>query len=224
MSAIKAIHASARALGIEEDTRRDIYRRETGKSSLTQMSSGEQGKVLEALRAMGATPAPKGRKLLTGPYAKKLQALWIAGWNLGIVRNRDDKAMLAFIERQTGIANTAFLRASGDANKAVEALKAWLARDGEVDWSLSSFRSELWLNDPRGQIAWAQALKLIREGAVPDIGAVRVVSDVFVQFHPAGGADPLGYGDRDWIDLHNAMGERVRSLKAPQTVSQRRTS
>lgn len=135
MSAIKAIHASARSLGLDDDSRRDLYERTTGKRSLTLMTNDEQTKVLKSLRASGAKVAPNSRKILTGPFAKKLQALWLSGWDLGIVKNRDDKAMLTFLRRQTGIENTRFLRDPADARKAVEALKSWLARDANVMWA-----------------------------------------------------------------------------------------
>ncbi|AEQ50774.1 regulatory protein GemA [Pelagibacterium halotolerans] len=210
MTAIKAIHASARALGLDEETRRDIYRKATGKSSLTEMSQGEQLKVLDALRASGAQPQPKGRKVLTGPYAKKLQALWIAGWNLGIVRNRDDKAMLAFIARQTGISNTAFLRDSAEARKAVEALKSWLGRDGGVRWGSSNGHDFL-QHDP-GKVAWAQWVKLTGAELPDTTGFYRAVQELVPEGRYPG--RPLGaLKPADWRTVMNALGARIRQAQ-----------
>lgn len=132
MSAIAAIHVAKRDLGIEEDDYRALLERVTGKASLRLMTPGQHGLVLEELRKKGA---PRAKSELAGPYAGKLQALWISGWNLGVVRNRSDEALLAFVKGRTGIDHVRFLRDFKDARKAVEALKSWLARDAGVDWA-----------------------------------------------------------------------------------------
>lgn len=129
---IAAIHVAKKQLGLDDDTYRCMLEQVTGKASLRLMSAGEHGKVLEAMRAKGA---PRGRSELSGPYAGKLQALWISGWHLGVVRNRSDEALLAFVKGRTGIDHTRFLRNAADARKAVEALKSMLEREAGVDWS-----------------------------------------------------------------------------------------
>lgn len=186
MTVIKAIHASARSLGMDEDTLRDLYERETHKRSLKVMTSTEQSKVLSALRASGAKPTAAGRQALTGPYAKKLQALWISAWNLGIVRNRDDKAMLAFIERQTGIQNTAFLRDPADVRKAVEALKSWIAREAGVAWTEHE--------DPRDAVFSAQC-RILGEPPVLHVN----------------GTMTEAVGELALVAAMNLMGERIRA-------------
>lgn len=135
MSAIAAIHVAKKELGLDEDTYRAVLVRVTGKASLRAMSGTEHGAVLEELRAKGA---PRGRGKLTGPYAGKLQALWISGWHLGVVRNRSDEALIAFVRGRTGIEHTRWLRNPADARKAVEALKSMLERDAGVDWAIST--------------------------------------------------------------------------------------
>ncbi len=110
MSAVKMIYAGIRALGIEEeDDRRDLYQRITGKRGLREMTPAEKNAVVSELRRLGFKVAAPPRKL-DGPFAKKLQALWIAGWNLGLIRSADDAALLAFIKRQTGIDHPRWLR------------------------------------------------------------------------------------------------------------------
>ena len=69
-----------------------------------------------------------------GQYGRALQALWIAAYNLGVVDKRDDRALLAFVERQTGLSHTRFLKDPADATKAIEGLKAWIAREAGVAW------------------------------------------------------------------------------------------
>lgn len=138
MTTISSIYGLRKELGLDDDTARDLYQREVGKRSLKVMTAAEQEKVADALRRAKQLAPAGGTKAkaaaLTGPYAKKLQALWISGWNLGLVRNRKDEALLAFIEKQTRISHVRFLRDAADARKAVEALKSWLERAG-VDWS-----------------------------------------------------------------------------------------
>lgn len=129
----KAIHGARKRLGLDEETTRDFYQRTVGKRGLTQMTADEHARVLEAMNAV--QPPGRGRTGVDGPYGKKLQALWIDAWHLGIVESRDDAALLAFVERQTGVSHTRFLREAEVAEKAVEGLKAWIGREGGVVWA-----------------------------------------------------------------------------------------
>lgn len=131
MGVHRAIYGARKALGLDDDTARDFYERAVGKRHLTDMSADEQNRVLVALNR----EQQRGHgSRLDGPYAAKLQALWIAAFNLGVVDNRRDEALLAFVKRQTGLDHTRFLREAEAAQGAVEALKAWLARAAGVVW------------------------------------------------------------------------------------------
>ncbi|WP_020179807.1 regulatory protein GemA [Methylopila sp. M107] len=138
---IRRIHVLARNAGLDEDTRRDLMQRETGRRSSSELDLRQAIKVIDVLQKLpGAQAAPARRKVggalkLEGPYVAKIRALWISGWHLGVVRERSDTAMVAFIERQTHIQNTRWLRDPADARKVIEALKSWLARVAHVDWS-----------------------------------------------------------------------------------------
>lgn len=135
---IGAIHTISKRLGLDEDSRRDVIAAVAGgKRSSRELTTGEAVRVIERLESIQggeASPAAKGTRIMEGPYAAKLVALWLSGWHLGVVRDRTDRALLAFLERQTGIAHTRFLRDAESAAKVVEALKAWLAREAGVDW------------------------------------------------------------------------------------------
>lgn len=63
--------------GLDEDTWRDLVERETGVRSLRALSTPALGQLIARL-ADGA-PALQ-RRTLTGPYAGKLRALWIAAY------------------------------------------------------------------------------------------------------------------------------------------------
>ncbi|MES0034724.1 regulatory protein GemA [Mesorhizobium sp. M0046] len=201
MSTLSAIHVANKQLGLDEDTARDLYQRVTGKRSLREMNEREQLRIVEEQRRQGFKPAEKG---LQGPFAKKLQALWIAAWNLGIIRDRRDAAMLSFVKRQTGIEHTRFLLDAEDSAKAIDALKAWMTREAGVDWSLSVNTPE-WLRPSGAKIALAQWQLLSVAKAVDPKGFRQFVWDT---------AKPLDQmTDRDWPAVMNTLGEQVRKVR-----------
>ncbi|MAM10131.1 MAG: GemA protein [Rhizobiaceae bacterium] len=204
MMAHRTIHAISRKLGMDDEARRALYQRVTGKPTLTLMSGAEKDAVVAEFRRLGGDRRPDGRKKLSGPFAPKLQALWIGAWNLGIVENRDDKALLAFVKRQTGIDHTRFLYYADDAAKAIEALKAWMAREAGVDWRVHR-NIPLWRQVEGYKIAVAQWAVLQQDPK--DFWAVASLLS---------GADP---GEQDltraeWIKVMNSLGEGVRKMKA----------
>lgn len=208
MGAHAAIYAARKQLGMDDDMARDLYQRVTGKRSLRDMNDNERRDVVGAMRAAGFQPGnSKGNKGLTGKYAKKLQALWIAGWNLGLMRVKTDKALIAFVKRQTGIDHVRFLRDPDDANKAVEALKGWLRRSGGVDWSESQFDPP-YACTPGFKIAWAQWLRLGNDAHAHSTHRFwNTVADLIgspVDFE-------TGPTNAQWITVMNALGERVRA-------------
>lgn len=207
MSATAAIHVARKQLGLDDDAMRDVYQRVTGKRSLREMSPAEQNSVVQELRRTGFKPASNGsRKPLEGKFAKKLQALWIAAWNLGIVRERDDHALIAFVSRQTGLTHVRFLHDAGDAMKAIEGLKGWMTREAGVDWSTTLTAD--WLKLSGAQIAVAQWNILIAKGVeAADFRPFRAfVAEV---------AKPVDQmRELDWIPVMNALGDRVREATA----------
>lgn len=202
MSALAKINIGIKQLGIGDDDKRDFYERLTGERSLRAMRPEQLKAIEDELMRMGFKPASKGsRKRLQGKYAPKLQALWIAGYNLGLIRNRSGAALLAFVKRQTGIDHTRFLRYHDDATKAIEALKAWLARDGGVDWR--AWKD--WEPSNGCRIAMAQCLIL---------DPVNGARDFWPTVCEAGGipAPNQFKTERDWHRVMNALGARIREL------------
>lgn len=168
---IGAIHAAAHRAGLDDDTYRDVLKRETGRASSKHLNSAEAGRVLNYLRALpgrgdgplkaASKPAVRGAVRMDGPYAGKLRALWITGYNLGVVGNRRDAGLVAFCARQTGISHPDWWRDATTANKAIEALKAWIGREAGIDWS--DCRSVL---DMQRASYFALRRRLIEAGAV----------------------------------------------------------
>lgn len=203
------MHVAKKQLGLDDDTYRAKLARITGKSSAKDMTEAERQNVLTVFRNEGFTPAPAarradGRQKLTGKFAKKLQALWIAGWNLGVVRDRDDKALVAFVKRQTGVDHTRFLVYADDANRAIEALKAWMRREAGVSYGNTNGYD--WLSADGAKVAWAQWKKLtpgadiiVRKGF--DAEVMRLTGKTMLHEVTAAG----------WQLVMNAFGERIRS-------------
>ncbi|MCC5965517.1 MAG: regulatory protein GemA [Natronohydrobacter sp.] len=205
MSAVKMIYAGIRALGIaEEDDRRALYERVTGKRRLRDMSPREKDAIATELRRLGFRHQPRQR-LLSGPYAKKLQALWISGWNLGLILNRQDAALVAFVRRQTGIDHPRFLVDPASADKAVEALKSWLTREGDVAWH-PQLKLNPWLADHGAKIALAQWHRLPRIETAPRPSFAEAVT-------AETGLALNAMNARDWRNLCNTWGVRIRAVR-----------
>jgi len=60
---IRTIKVAVRQLGLDEETYRALLVRVTGKASCAQMSDGERGKVLDALKAQGFVLERNGKSV-----------------------------------------------------------------------------------------------------------------------------------------------------------------
>lgn len=203
MSAIAAMHVAKKQLGLDDETYRAVLQRVTGKTSARDMNDAERGRVLEEFRNRGFKPASTGaRKRLEGRYAKKLQALWIAGWNLGVVRDRTDEALVHFVQRQTGVDHVRFLHHPEDANKAIEAIKGWLARTGGVDWTLGRHMSAM-QRMPGYKVALAQWNILVAK--------VDMRGTTFKAFAEEHAFRPMAQmTDAEWAGVMNRLGDMIR--------------
>jgi hypothetical protein len=212
MSALATIHVGLKQLGIEDEDARDLYERQTGKRSLRAMSGKEQESIIGELRRLGFTKSSTGtRKRLEGRFAKKLQALWIAAWNLGLVRDRRDEALVSFVRRQTGIDHVRFLRHPEDGAKAIEALKGWMEREAGVTWGRSNGYE--FLKHDAGKVAWAQFGKLVPGATLMGnrLDFHRAVGKALGREVPLAGLGALT--PEDWRTVMNAFGERIRKAQ-----------
>ncbi|WP_316171066.1 regulatory protein GemA [Bradyrhizobium sp. SZCCHNRI1058] len=166
-SMIATIHTLKARAALDDETYREVLAREAGKRSAKELTVREAGRVIDYLRTASGDPGPAGAAAgLDGPIGSKLRALWITGWNLGIVRDRTDRAMLAYLQRQTGVSHVRFLQVAGSGSAAIEGLKTWLARAGGVEWPLQGDD----VIAAKRAIIDAQWRKLIELGAVKSIG------------------------------------------------------
>ncbi len=212
-STIAAIHTGFKQLDItEDDDKRAVYARVTGKNRLSLMKPAEKDAVLQELRRLGFTPTarrPNGKLQLTGKFAKKLQALWIGAWNLGLVEERDDAALVAFVKRQTGLDQVRFLHHADDARAVIEALKSWMQREARV--MFGNLNGKEWLGSDGAKIAWAQwriltpgADIILRKGFDAEVYSIIGRTPVFL-------TDVKG---KEWQAVMNELGRRVRARKA----------
>ena len=112
--------------------------------------------------------------LPSGPATGKLRALWHSAYDLGLIHDRSDAALDAWLRRLTGLDDDACIEAA-DLDRGIQALKAWLARVGGVDWrphvSLGQDGRVRETRRPRARVLEAQWRLLHRQGRV------RIASD-----------------------------------------------
>jgi len=122
----RAVHAACRSNGIDEEERRALQSDLFGKPSLSDMTTAEIARLLNHLNRN--RPAPAGHRAHIG----KVRALWWSLYWLGEVNGHDDRAISAFVKRQTGVSALRWLD-HRSAPAVIEALKGWAERAG-VTW------------------------------------------------------------------------------------------
>lgn len=139
---------------------------------------GRGGGDIDSARAGARDRLPPGNTA-TRPLLGKLRALWISGYHLGVVRDRTDAGLAGWLRRQTRLDAAEWVQPP-ELVKAVEAMQAWLARDGGVDWSpyaaLGKGGRERKVARPRGRVLEAQWRILHRLGAVTIEGNAALAS------------------------------------------------
>jgi len=131
---IKLIHVAKRNLALDDDTYRAMLRAQTGKESCSDMSMSQLEAVAEHLRSRGFAERPgKGaarppQKLADDPQSKMIRHLWLTLRDMaGGVRNSSERALAAYVKRQTGVERLEWLN-THQAAKVIEALKKWVKR------------------------------------------------------------------------------------------------
>lgn len=139
-SQIAIIHTLKSKSGMDDEAYRDFLSANFRVRSSKQLTPAQAGAAIDRLKVMSGQGEPMAQGAVAGldtPIGSKLRALWIAAHDLGLVRDRTDRAMLAFLQRQTKVSHTRFLKHPSDATAAIEALKSWMARDAGVAWPVS---------------------------------------------------------------------------------------
>lgn len=160
---LRAIHTLKGKAGLDDGLYRSMLER-FGVSSSKALTSSQAAQLIDSLQAASPSRAQHPKAVaMTGRYGAKIRALWISGWNLGVVRDRTDEAACAFVERQTGVQRTAWLVEPAAGRAAIEALKGWLAREAGVEWPTGH---DAEIRDQKRAILVAQWGRLVDLGVV----------------------------------------------------------
>jgi phage gp16-like protein len=137
---VTLIHVLSGQLGLDEETRRDMLARITGKRSSKDLTWPERKRVLDHLKAAGgkittprkaarptpdgAAPAKPSRTLDTSAQASKVRALWLALHQLGAVRDSSESALGAYCKRIAKV-NALQWATGAQLSTLIETLKKW---------------------------------------------------------------------------------------------------
>ncbi|QHL90680.1 DUF1018 domain-containing protein [Sphingomonas changnyeongensis] len=122
---IGAVRAAAHRSGLADDDRRALQAQITGKTSLSDMTLAEIGRVLDHLNRGWQ---PTGSRATT----PKIRALWWTLYWVGAVHDASSRAIDSWVKRQSGRASLRFVDHQAAA-PLIEALKSWASRAG-VRW------------------------------------------------------------------------------------------
>lgn len=151
------------------------------------------------------------------PATRKLRALWISAFHLGLTCERSDDALVAWLHRQRGMdADSAASPAA--LARAASALEAWLARAAGVDWrphlSLGRDGRVRETRRPRARVLEAQWRLLHRRGLVR-IGSIAALSAYAARHAGLGRVDShLALPDAQADALIRHLGKRLRAARA----------
>lgn len=141
--ALAKIHIAKKELGLDDDTYRDMLYGLTGKRSAADLTPAECVRVLKHMNASGAKvtpfigkpPARKTgqRRKIADPQLRKIWAMWLDMHNKGIVRERGEQGLIAWIKQHQGIQCDALAWLNQEQKGAViNCLREWQKRNGIV--------------------------------------------------------------------------------------------
>lgn len=215
MTALAALYGAAKRLGLDDDTRRDVYERVTGKRSAREMTPAEVRRVLDELnRLAGTKPSSKP---VRSPTARLAQALWKDLWNLGVIARRSDDALEAFIRRQCRVDSVHWLRDPKDGDRVIRALTAWAARPiedggGGVDWRFAARPARSSIDASTGDARWAVVDAQWRR--IASLDPINTGGDGLPlrAFAITGKDASAVYAAEDWHAVMDALGIHLRAL------------
>lgn len=126
----KLIHVAKRQLGLDEETYRTVLRTVGGAESTSHMDMAHLIKVLDHLKRAGFRVKPTGQQsgrtiYIDKEQARKVRALWLFLYTLGVVKDPSERALTVYVKRVTGRDHLRFV---GDYMPLIESLKSWAMR------------------------------------------------------------------------------------------------
>ncbi|MEN5083705.1 regulatory protein GemA [Bosea sp. TWI1241] len=209
---LRAIHSLKGKARLDDALYRDMLR-PFGVVSSKELTTGQAAQLIDRLQAASPRQQHPKAVAMTGRYGAKIRALWISGWNLGVVRDRTDEAACAFVERQTGVQRTAWLTDPAKGRAAIEALKAWLAREAGIEWP-SGHDAEV--SDHKRAVLIAQWGRLVDLGIVHPgatrVGGLLTIVETQLGCELASLSDPrITSADLDKVST--VLGRRIRKAR-----------
>jgi phage gp16-like protein len=128
---IQLIHIARNKLDVSDDAYRVMLQNLTGKDSCSKMDDKQLANVLAHLRGRGFKISGKSREVPMAdfPMGRKIWVLWQDLAKAGLVRDKSQKALDAWLLGETGVAQLIWLKQEPDqAHQAIEKLKQWLSR------------------------------------------------------------------------------------------------
>lgn len=129
--AIQLIHIARNKLDVSDDAYRVMLQNLTGKDSCSKMDDRQLANVLAHLRGRGFKISGKPREMPMAdfPMGRKIWVLWQDLAKVGLVRDKSQKALDAWLLGETGVARLIWLKQEPEqAHQAIEKLKQWLSR------------------------------------------------------------------------------------------------
>lgn len=211
------IAIARKTLGLmDDDTWRDkLAGRYGGKRSLTQLRDADLVDLVEHLRDLGFKPSKSGPRRAEDPMSRKIRALWLSLYHLGVATDPAETAIVAFATRVTGgkgKGKQALQFLTGEErSQVIEGLKDWATRDGGVDWSPYYHNGKKIKDEPRQRVIEAQWRRALDLGAITPKPFTRPVDY-------ARGITGLGgfqfYKPADFDRVIEALGQIIRKAQA----------
>jgi len=212
---IGAVRAASAKLGLADDDRKAIQLEATGKASMADMDASEIGKVLDRLNR-----DLKGRGLggsSERPHIGKIRALWWTLYWLGEIEDPNDRALDAFVMRQTGLSSLRFVDFRA-APSIIEALKAMATRAG-VKWPSPTNHPLMVPGNPgltiqqleRHAVIQAIWAKLFNVGKVYSVDVLS-----FLRSSMGVGLNHLAWSNRELDDAIRLLGKKLRAKGQPR--------
>lgn len=141
----RVVHMGCKQLGLDDEDRRALQLRVTGKASMTEMTVADLTAVLRELKKDGFDPQPKG-KTRHAPAPRKdlklVHVLWKKLGDAGSLKSPGRAGLNAFVRTRFGPkwgsvpADIDMLRDADKIEAVIQALKQWGKRDGiAFDWT-----------------------------------------------------------------------------------------
>ena len=176
------IAVALKQLKLQDADLRAILRERYNASSRRQLDVGQLADLVEHFKSKGFQEAAprqaskrstgKARTQAAHPEARKMRALWLSLYHLGVVRDPSEQALVAFAKCVTGgqaqgISAIQWIK-DGDARAVVEALKDWASREAGVCWEPYTDAVGERFHRPRRRVIEAQVERAKALGVAPD--------------------------------------------------------